>query len=226
MRQVPLALGPLPTWRLETFVPGANTQWPQVHAALSTPQPATPLYLWGPPGSGKTHLLRAAATLAQERGQLVVALDELTAPPWQFDEQCGLLLLDACDRYDEARQHAAFSMFVQATALAVPVIAAGALPPVDLPVREDLRSRLGWGLVYQLVPPGDDQVRALLRREGDRRGMLLPDPVVSYLLERCARDLSHLMRLLDRLDHHALVTQRAVTLPLVRQVMAEADGAP
>ena len=79
MRQVPLALGPEPNWRLDNFLPGANTQWQQVCAALAQPQPATPLYLWGPPGSGKTHLLRASAAQAQERGLLIAALDGSTA---------------------------------------------------------------------------------------------------------------------------------------------------
>ncbi len=223
MRQVPLALGPEPNWRLDTFLPGANAQWQQVYAALAQPQPATPLYLWGPPGSGKTHLLRAAAALAQERSQLVVALDCSGVPPWEFDEQTGLLLLDDCDRYDTRRQQAAFALFVQATTLGVPVLAAGRLPPVDLPIRDDLRTRLGWGLVYQLVPPGEDHVRALMRREADRRGIVLSDDVIDYLLKRCARDLGHLMHLLDRLDQQALAAKRAITLPLVRQVLAESE---
>ena len=145
-------------------------------------------------------------------------LDDLTA-------EVIARLLPLGDRYDPSLQQAAFSLFVQATTLGVPVIAAGRLPPVDLPVRDDLRSRLGWGLVYQLVPPSEDQVRALLRREGDRRGILLSDDVVDYLLKRCARDLSHLMQLLDRLDQHALAAKRAVTLPLVRQVLAELEQA-
>lgn len=225
MRQVPLALVPEPAWRLDTFVPGANTQWPQVRAALLGPQPATPLYLWGPAGCGKSHLLRAAAQLAQERG-LSVAAHDLSSPlPWDFDEQCGLLLLDDCDRYDPERQRAAFALFVQASTFGVPVLAAGRLPPVDLDLREDLRTRLGWGLVYELVPPSEEQVRALLRREGDRRGVLLNDDVIDYLLKRCARDLSHLMHLLDRIDRHALSTQRAVTLPLLREVLNEPEPA-
>lgn len=227
MRQLPLALGPAPAWRFDNFLPGGNAAWPMLLEALSAPSAAVPLYLWGPPGSGKTHLLRAAAGQAQAAGDKVMAFDlaspGIGAEGWAFDESARLLLLDDCDRYDALRQHAAFSLFVQATAAGVPILAAGRLPPVDLPVRDDLRSRLGWGLVWQLEPPSEAQVRALLRREGDRRGVLLGDEVLDYLLRRRARDLGHLMQLLDRLDHQALVAQRAVTLPLVRQVLAEMD---
>jgi DnaA family protein len=224
MRQVPLALGPEPSWRLDSFVPGPGNPWPQLRDALCHPSAVAPLYLWGPPGSGKSHLLRAAAALRQAEGERVMAVDASSALPWEFDDSCRLLVLDDCDRYDAEMQQAAFSLFVQSTGAGVPVLAAGRLPPVDLPLRDDLRSRLGWGLVYQLEPPSEAQVRALLRREGDRRGVLLNDEVLDYLLKRCARDLSHLMNLLERLDHQALVAQRAVTLPLLRQVLAEMDA--
>lgn len=223
MHQVPLALSPEPNWRLDSFVAGANAQWQQLQSALAAPSAAVPVYLWGPTGSGKSHLLRAAAALAQARGQVVAAFDFATPLPWDFEEQTGLLLLDECDRYDEPRQQAAFAQFVQASAQGVPVVAAGRLPPVDLPVRDDLRTRLGWGLVYQLVPPAEPQVRALLRREADRRGILLSDDVMDYLLNRCARDLGHLMHILDRLDHQALAAKRAVTVPLVRLVLAQPE---
>jgi DnaA-homolog protein len=69
-------------------------------------------------------------------------------------------------------------------------------------------------------------VRALLRREADRRGILLSDEVMDYLLTRHARNLSHLMDLLDRLDLFSLAFKRAVTVPLLKQMLAaEAGGA-
>lgn len=225
-RQVPLALAPEPAWRLDNFLPGDNTAWPQVQDALCAPKPGVPVYLWGPPGAGKTHLLRAAASLAQARGQRVAAFGPGQSPPWQPWEQAddvALLLFDDCQSYDAAQQHAAFAAFIEATSLGVAVLAAGSMPPVDLPLRDDLRTRLAWGLVYQLMPPTEAQVRALLRREADRRGILLTDDVMDYLLKRCARDLSHLMRLLDRLDGYSLAAKRSVTVPLLRQMLVE-DG--
>jgi DnaA-homolog protein len=221
MQQVPLALGPEPALRLDNFLPGVNTQWPQLQDALRAPQATVPLYVWGATGSGKSHLLHAAAGQAQAEGQTVAAFSHHTPLPWDFDETVGLLLLDDCDRYDPLRQHAAFALFVQATTFSVPVLAAGRLPPVDLPLRDDLRTRLGWGLVFQLESPTEAAVRELLRREADRRGIVLSSEVIDYLLNHCARDLGHLMPLLERLDQQAMAAKRAVTLPLVRQVLAD-----
>jgi DnaA family protein len=99
------------------------------------------------------------------------------------------------------------------------------VPPTDLPLREDLRSRLGWGHVFALEPLSEAETRAALRREADRRGLFLSDEVMDYVLTHFTRDLKHLMSLLDRLDGFALTHKRAVTLPLLRQMLAEEDKA-
>jgi DnaA family protein len=225
MQQLPLALGTAAPQRFDNFLPGANDQWSQVLAALRAPHPATPVLLWGPSGSGKTHLLHAAAAHQQALGHQVAAFDADTPLPWCLEEGVRLILLDRCNDYDAARQHAAFTLFVEAASQAVPIIAAASAPPVDLALRDDLRTRLGWGLVYQLVPPTEAEVRALLRREADRRGILLSEDVMDYLLTRHARNLSHLMDLLDRLDHFSLAFKRAVTVPLLKQMLAAQTGA-
>jgi DnaA family protein len=95
------------------------------------------------------------------------------------------------------------------------------LPPVDLPLREDLRTRLGWGPVFALQNLPETQARAVLRRESDRRGIFLTDEVMGYLLTRFERDLGHLMALLDRLDEFALAEHRAISVPLLKKMLAE-----
>ena len=110
---------------------------------------------------------------------------------------------------------------VRANASTSPVVSAGRVPPVDLPLREDLRTRIGWGHVFALEPLREPEVRAALRREADRRGVFLSDDVMDYLLTRFARDLKHLMAQLDRLDEFALANKRAITVPLLRQMLSE-----
>jgi DnaA family protein len=220
MKQIPLAIGPDAPPTFDSFVPGANAAAVAHLRTLDGSLPA-PVYLWGPAGSGKTHLLRALALACRQRGDHAGWFGAADPLPWSFDAAWSLVVLDDAHAFDPPRQQAAFALFVDSASHAVQVAAAGALPPVDLPVRDDLRTRLGWGHVFALHPLDDEQVRATLRREADRRGIFLSDDVMAYLLTRFARDLTHLMALLDRLDGYALAQQRAVTVPLIRQMLAE-----
>ena len=223
MRQIPLSIGPEPLATFDSFITGANAAAVSHLRALAL-APGAPVYLWGPSGSGKTHLLRALSAALRQRGAHAGWLDATTATAPRFDESSSLLVIDACEALDEAQQRAAFALFVAAVGQGAQVAAAGNVPPVDLPLREDLRTRLGWGHVFALQPLGESDARTALRREADRRGIFLSDEVMGYLLTRFSRDLRHLMALLERLDEFALSEQRGVTVPLLRK-MFEDSGA-
>lgn len=222
MRQLPLPLGPDPALDFDGFLPGANED---VLALLrDAPWSAAPVYLWGAPGAGKSHLLSAAAHRMQAEGGQVVWCGAGRPAPWDWPEdadRAALAVIDDCDQLDAAQQQAAFSLFVRAAGARQPILAAGSRPPVDLPLRDDLRTRLGWGLVFQVQPLQDEEVRAVLVHEAARRGIVLADDVARYLQTRFSRDLASLMRLLDRLDRYALARQRDVTVPLLKAMLAE-----
>ncbi len=225
MRQLPLAIATEAPRTFDNFLAGANA--PAVAHLATLESGAAPVYLWGPSGSGKTHLLRATAGRDQDRGGRVGWFSAADPLPWATDESWSLVVLDDCEHFDAGQQQAAFTLFVEAATHAAVVIAAGAVPPVDLLLRDDLRSRLGWGHVFALQPLAEPEVRAALRREADRRGVFLSDEVMDYLLTRFARDLKHLMAQLDRLDEFALANKRAITVPLLRQMLADdTSGAP
>jgi DnaA family protein len=103
--------------------------------------------------------------------------------------------------------------------LGVQFASAGRVPPVDLQVREDLRTRLGWGSVHAVKPLAESDTRVALHQEARRRGIVLGDDVLDYLLTRFARDLKSLMHLLHRLDGFALAEKRAVTVPLLKRML-------
>jgi DnaA family protein len=222
MRQVPLALAPEPLGSFDDFLPGPNAD--VVAQLKSRVPPATPLFLWGPSGSGKTHLLRALALACQCAGARVGWFDAAHPPQGAFDPAWVLVLIDDAPLLDARAQHAAFALLVDAQGHGVPWAAAGDRPPVDLALRDDLRTRLAWGPVHGLQPLDEALTRAVLRREADRRGILLSDEVLAYLMSRFARDLKFLMRLLDRLDEFALAMGRAVTVPLLRTMLAQEPG--
>jgi len=219
MRQIPLAIGRDPARTLDSFVAGDNRAALE-HLRQLVPTSA-PTYLWGPAGSGKTHLLGAVVAAWQARGAHVGWFSAASSLPWSFDDDFELVVLDDCDAFDAGQQQAAFTLFVEATTAGVPVVSAGCMPPVDLSLRDDLRSRLAWGVVFALQPLAEVDARAALRRAADQRGIFLSDEVMGYLLTRFARDLTHLMALLERLDEFALSQKRGITVPLLKQMLAE-----
>lgn len=222
MKQIPLPIAPAHAPHFDNYLPGSNGAALQHLRSLAPP--AAPVYLWGPSGSGKSHLLRALAAHCLAQGQRVGWFDAAEALPWTLQPDWTLVVIDRCEALDAHAQQAAFSLFIAATSMAVQVAAAGRLPPVDLPLRDDLRTRLAWGHVFALQPLSDAEARAALRREGDRRGILLPDELMDHLLTHFPRDLGHLMDLFDRLDHFALAEGRRLTVPLLRRMLAEQAG--
>ncbi len=202
MEQLPLEIsGPAePTF--ENFVPGGNSEaLERVRSLAAGRLREAVIYLWGEPGSGRTHLLRAAAR----------------ANP-------SLATADDVARLDAAGQQALFSAINAARDAHGAVLAAGDAPPAQLALREDLKSRLAWGLVYQLRPLTDADKALHLRAEAGRRGLELADEVLWYLLNRLPRDLPSLNATLDLLDRYSLSRQRHITLPLVREALASVDG--
>lgn len=198
MKQLALGISPLPEPSFENFVPGANAELLARLRELADGRLAESIvYLWGEPGSGRSHLLRAAARASAR----------------------ALVLADDVETLDEGRQGALFTQINAARESGGSVLAAGSSPPSQLPLREDLRSRLGWGLIYQVRPLTDDERAVYLRAEAGRRGMHLGDDVVTYLLTHVRRDLPSLGAILDELDRVSLEQQRAVTLPLVREAL-------
>jgi DnaA family protein len=221
LKQLPLDIGLGRAPSLASFLAGPNAaacKHLQLWAGSPTRSPV-PTYLWGAHGCGKTHLLQAIRLSLGEQGAQAGWLDPSVAEPPPFDERWAAVLLDDVQQYSAIQQHAAFSWFVQAQALQRGVLAAGSLPPAHLQLREDLRTRLGWGHVFGLHVLSEAERRAVLRQAADARGVFLADEVMDFILHRFSRDLGSLMQLLDHLDAYALQTQRAVTIPLIKSML-------
>jgi DnaA family protein len=225
MQQLALDFGLAPVPSLSNFVALGNEAALE-HLRLWVGNPVrspVPTYLWGDAGCGKTHLLRAVASALQGQGASVGWLDANTGLPPPFDDAWAAVLMDDCHLYTAEQQAAAFNWFVNAQTPAQGrarwVLAAGAVPPADLRLREDLRTRLGWGQVFVLKALDEAERRAVLRRAADERGLHLSDEVMAFMLNRFSRDLSSLMQLLDHLDRYAMRTQRAITIPLIKSML-------
>ncbi len=194
-RQLALPISAPPEPTLDNFVPGSNAELLARLCELAAGRLAeSVIYLWGEAGSGRSHLLRASA-------------------------RPGLSVADDVERLDEGAQVALFNAINHAREAGSSVLAAGNAPPAQLALREDLRSRLGWGLVYQVKPLTDAEKAMFLHAEATRRGLKLPDEVVWYLLTHVRRDMPSLGAILEHLDRTSLEQRRPVTLPLVREAL-------
>jgi DnaA family protein len=128
---------------------------------------------------------------------------------------------DDVDALDAAGEQALFVAINDARDGGPGVLAAGPKPPAQLSLRADLRTRLAWGLVYELLPAGDADKARHLKSLAQARGLQLSDDIVRYLLTRLPRDLASLQVVLEVLDRHSLIRQRALTLPLVKEALTE-----
>ena len=154
MRQLALAISPPPQPTLENFVPGANAELlARLRELVSGKFPDSIIYLWGEAGSGRSHLLQACAG-------------------------AGLHVADDVETLDDGRQVELFVRINEARQSGGAVLAAGNAPPAQLALREDLKSRLAWGLVYQVKPLTDEERAVFLRGEAGRRGMRVADDVI------------------------------------------------
>lgn len=228
MRQQALALAQARACRLSNYWPGENAAaLAHLHSVLQAApaRSADSLYLWGPTGCGKTHLLRALRAQAQANGALLGWMDA-SSPAQAFDPAWPAVCIDDAHRLDDAAQAQAFAWYALAQANDRPVWAAGALPPVDLPLREDLRTRLGSARVLGLQPLDEAQRRRVLSDEARTRGLSLGADVIDYLCTHFSRDLGSLMGWLDALDRYAWQSRRAPTLPMLRAMLAQPDAGP
>jgi len=202
MQQLPLAISPPIEAQFANFIAGPNGEaLARVRELAAGATPERIVYLWGAPGCGRTHLLLAAAR----------------ANP-------ALVVADDVETLDATRQQALFVAINEARDGGPGVLATGAKPPAQLELRDDLRTRLAWGLVYELLPVRDEDKVGHLKSLAAARGLRLSDDIARYLLHRLPRDLASLQAALEVLDRYSLIRQRALTLPLVKEALA--DGFP
>jgi len=227
MKQIALDIGLATGPTLGSFLSGPNQAalkhlelWVGQKSRSGTRSPV-PTYLHGASGSGKTHLLKAVREALREQGASVGWLDASVHEPREFDERWATVLMDDVHLYTAEQQHAAFNWFVNAQTHQRGVFAAGDLPPAGLRLRDDLRTRFGWGHVFQLQVLSEPERRAVLRQAADARGVFLGDEVMDFMLTRFSRDLGSLIELLDLIDGYALQTKRGITIPLIKSMMEE-----
>jgi DnaA-homolog protein len=230
-RQLTLDLGTPPPATFDNFFAAGNhelvTRLRELDGALASgPVADRTFYIWGEAGSGRTHLLQALVHETNGRARFLGPKTPLA--DFTFDPAATLYAIDDCDRLSGAQQIALFNLFNEVRAHpSSALVATGNVAPLGMSVREDLRTRLGWGLVFQLLPLTDEGKAAVLKHAARERGIALANDVPAYLLTHYRRDMPSLMALLDELDRFSLEQKRAITLQLLKAMLnAKEDETP
>ena len=195
MKQLLLNIKPPAPQSLENFTVGQNAE--AIHSlkqALTGDKNPAFIYLWGEHGSGKSHLLHAS-------------------------KMAQIQTVDDVHLLDNEAQIALFNTYNQIKESGGSLITAGRYAPTQMGLRDDLATRLAWGLVYQLQPLTDSEKAQALKTHADERGMRLPDEVVDYCLRYLRRDLPTLMSVLDALDIWSLTEKKPVTVPMLKKLL-------
>ncbi|MBI0326234.1 DnaA regulatory inactivator Hda [Burkholderia plantarii] len=232
-RQLTLDLGTPPPATFENFTIGPNDELVSRLRRLDLALAAGPVadrsfYVWGEAGSGRSHLLQALV-YDTSYGSARYLTPQSPLGAIAFDPRVSLYAVDDIDAMSDTQQIALFNLFNEVRAHpSSAFVGAGPAAPLALDVREDLRTRLGWGLVFHLAPLSDADKAAVFKQAAKARGIAIADDVPAYLLTHYRRDMPSLMALLDALDRFSLEQKRAVTLPLLRALLTalerEADA--
>lgn len=224
-RQLLLDVLPAPAPSLENYIPGPNIEALQAANDLA---PGRALYLWGADGSGRSHLLRGLTSLPGLRHYFPAAgsTDILRQLADSDGRHADLIAIDDVQQLDEAAQAVVFALYNRwresaASPHAFSLVLAGDRAPLSMPLREDLRTRLGWDLVFRLEPLSDADKLAALQLQAESRGVNLTPEVLKWILTHLERDMRKLSRLIDELDRYSLSARRPITIPLLRTMLAD-----
>ncbi len=242
-RQIALDLGHTPKPTLDNFIATGNENliavlkdiqrsWQQAaNNQTASNADSKMIHLWGASGSGRTHLLSALQLQASELGINAYLLNhESSMDEWracadvliQNNQAPGLLCVDDIDHLSEFAQGALFRLHnLIREASQQYLITTSLAAASNLQIREDLKTRLVWGLVFQMHALSDSEKLQALEQAAAERGLQISSEVAPWLLKHFHRDMPSLMSLLEALDNYSLETKRAITLPLLKEMLAQ-----
>src|SRR5437868_45594 len=220
MEQLTLELATQEPPTFTNFVAGSNREVvATLRGVASGVLPETGLVLWGASGAGKTHLLRAAVAAAANVGRPSRYLSEPASTEATAFAPAALICVDAVDAADADSQGRLFTLYNALAASRGQLIVAAGVAPARLALRDDLRTRLAHGLVYEIVPLADTDKARALAAYARERGFQLSTEAIDYLLAHGRRDMATLVATLAALDRHSLATKRPITVALLREWM-------
>ena len=182
------------------------------------------IYVWGEEGAGKSHLLRAWVAQALDAGKKAVYIDAAATPLTEAAFEADYLAIDQIEKLGNEEQALLFAVFNRFRNSGKGfLLLSSEHPPQQLVIREDLRTRMAYCLVYEVKPLTDqEKIDALVSMAAARQVTIDPE-IFEYLLNHWRRDMDSLMQMLDTLDNYAVTMGKRITLPLLRQLLKQQE---
>ena len=226
-QQLLLEIIPAAAPTLENTVIGDNAEAIDAARHLQT---GRAMYICGTSGCGRTHLLRAISVSqpskffdAKSNSEIIQAL---ATDNGELDTFAGVVLVDDVHDLNDSQQAAVFALYnrwreVASTKSAFSLVVSGNRAPLMMDLREDLRTRLGWDLIYRLEPLSDQDKLSALENHAKHIGLPLSEDVLQWMFTHYARDIRQLFALVDALDRYSLSKHRNITVPLLRAMLSD-----
>ena len=182
------------------------------------------IYVWGEQGAGKSHLLQAWIAQALEAGKNAVYIDAAVHPLTEKAFDADYLAIDQVERLNNEEQALLFAVFNRFRNSGKGFLLLGSeYTPQQLVIREDLRTRMAYCLVYEVKPLTDQEKIDALASMAAARQVTIDTEIFEYLLNHWRRDMDSLVQMLDTLDHYAVMMGKRITLPLLRQLLKQQE---
>ncbi len=226
-QQLLLEVIPAPSPTLDDTVSGQNAA---ALEAARTVAPGRAIYFWGAPGSGRTHYLQAMCAGRPSRfcdaGTPAEAIMDLATGT--RDTSLALIAVDDIQEMNAEQLSTVFALYnhwreCASGSSAFVLAVSGDCSPAAMPLREDLRTRLGWDLVFRLSPLSDDDKFEALQAYAQKKGLPFSKDVLQWILTHHVRDIRQLFALVDALDRYSLSHHRPITVPLLRMMLSDRD---
>lgn len=225
MQQLLLDIAPPASPTLDNFLPGRNVElWELLQRVAANQEQERFIYIWGDPGCGKSHLLQAMNLAMNQKGLSAAHFSCKTDCDFGVNETIDCVIVDDVDLLDIPSQIKLFNLYNQIRdESSAFLIVSGQLAPAQLDLRQDLVTRLGWGLVYRVHELMDEEKIRAMKHHATNCGFDLPQEVCDYLLRHQRRDLLSLIETVDALGRYSLANKRQITVPLLRELLQGAS---
>ncbi len=220
--QIPLDLFEPEAPSFANFLVGNNEELiTRLYAIASEEQLSGVLSIWGGSKTGKTHLLKSIISAFSTRLNWAMMLNTDSKFPDNPFTDARIVLIDDADRLSLDAQAWLFNAFNHVVGRGGLVLTSGSTSPLTWPLRDDLRTRLSSGLIFEVRAAPQDELPSLLRDYAQTRGIALSEEVLTYILTYTRRDVAELCQTIMGLDRLSLSLKRGVTVPLVRAYLAQ-----